>query len=107
MIHTFEQICTRTLANPNETAPEAAMPQAAWETPFRDAVQGLRPPYTPETLSWWLQTTHPRAPANGAPQASPPLHNHHGGKRKGKEWLAAMGRGEGQGSRQAPTGTGH
>ena len=61
MIHTFEEILTRTPANPNETAPEAVMPQTAWEALLQEAVQGLRRPYTPDTLSWWLQTTHPRA----------------------------------------------
>ena len=29
MTHTLEEIRTRTPANPNKTAPEAAMPQAA------------------------------------------------------------------------------
>ena len=47
MVHTFEEICTCTPASPNEAAPEAAMPQAAWEALLRDAVQGLRPPPTP------------------------------------------------------------
>ena len=31
MVHTFEEVRTRTPANPNEAAPEAIMPQAAWE----------------------------------------------------------------------------
>ena len=46
------------------------MPQAAWEALLRDAVQGLRPPYTPQALRQWLQATHPQAWAAGAP--SPP-----------------------------------
>ena len=29
MVHTFEEVRTRIPANPNEAAPEAAMPQAA------------------------------------------------------------------------------
>ena len=41
MVHTFEEIRTRTPANPNEAAPEAAMPQAACEALLRYAVQGL------------------------------------------------------------------
>ena len=41
---------TRTPANPNEAALEAVMPQAAWEALLREAVKGLRRPYTPETL---------------------------------------------------------
>ena len=50
------------------------MPQAAWEALLRDAVEGLRPPYTPQDLRRWLQDTHPRAWAIGAP--SPPRHHH-------------------------------
>ena len=66
MVHTFKEICTRTRANPNEAAPEAIMPQAACEALPRDAVQGLRPPYTPQTLRQWLQATHPQGSAIGA-----------------------------------------
>ena len=46
MVHTFEEMRTRTPADPNEAALEATMQQAAWEALLRDAVQGLRPPYT-------------------------------------------------------------
>ena len=83
MVHTFEEICTRTPGNPNQAAPEAAMPQAAWEALLRDEVKGLRPPYTPRTLHQWLQTTQPRALAIGAQQAPPPPHHYHTGKGKG------------------------
>ena len=41
MTHTFEEIVTRTPGNPNETALEATMPQAAWEALLGNAVQGL------------------------------------------------------------------
>ena len=84
MVHIFEEIRTRTSAKSKEAIPEAAMPQAAWEVLLRKAVQGLCPPYTPETLCRWLQTTHPQAWAIGAPQAPPPPHHHHTGKGKGK-----------------------
>ena len=80
MVHTFEEMRNRTPADPNEAAPEAIMPQAAWEAVFRDAVQGLCPPYTPQALRQWLQATRPQAWAIGAP--SPP-HYHH--TRKGKD----------------------
>ena len=50
MVHTLEEVRTRTPADPNEAAPEAIMPQAAWEALLRDAVQGLRPTYTPQAL---------------------------------------------------------
>ena len=83
MVHTFEEMRSRTPADPNEAAPEAIMPQAVWGALLRDGVQGLRPPYTPQALRQWLQATHPQAWASGAP--SPP-HQHHTrkGKNKGK-----------------------
>ena len=84
MVHTFAEIRTRIPADPNEAAPEAIMPQAAWEALLREAVQGLRPPYTPRTLPPWLQGTHPQAWAIG-----PPPH------REGK----GHGQGEGKGQR--------
>ena len=96
LVHTLENIRTRTPANPNEAAPEAAMQQTAWETLHQDAVQGLRPPYTPETLRRWLQTTHPQVWAIGAPQPPTPPHHHHTGKGKGK------GRARGKGARRGP-----
>ena len=49
-MHTLEEMRTPTPADPNEAAPEAIMPQAAWEALLRDAVQGLCPPYTPQAL---------------------------------------------------------
>ena len=80
VVHTFEEMRTRTPADPNKAAPEAIMPQAAWEALLRDAVQGLLPPYTPQALRQWLQATQPQAWAIGAP--SPPRHRH---TRKGKD----------------------
>ena len=86
MVHTFEEVRTRTPANPNEAAPEAIMPQAAWEALLRDAVQGLRPPYTPQALRQWLQATHPQAWAAGVPSPPRPSCHHHTrmGQDKGK-----------------------
>ena len=83
MVHTFEEMRTRTPADLNEAALEAIMPQAAWEALLRDAVQGLRPPYTPQALRQWLQATHPYAWAIGAPSPSRPSRHHH--TRKGKD----------------------
>ena len=102
MVHTFEEICTRTPANPNEAAPEAAIPQAAWEALLRDAVQGLRPPHTRKTLHQWLQTTHLQAWAIEAPQAPfPPNHHHTGrGKDKGKGREREGNRHPGKGARR-------
>ena len=84
MIPTFEDILIRTPANPIKTNPEATMPQTAWKAVLWDAVQDLCRPYTPEALRRWLQTTHPRAWAIGAPQASPPPPRQHTEKEKGK-----------------------
>ena len=80
MVHTFERMRTRTPADPNEAAPEAIMPQAAWEALLRDSVQGLGTPYTPQALRQWLQATHPQAWA--IDPSSPPRHRH---TRKGKD----------------------
>ena len=83
MVHTFEEMSTRTPADPNKAAPEAIMPQAAWEALLRDAVQGLRPPYTPQALRQWLQNTHSQAWAIGAPSRARPSRHHH--TRKGED----------------------
>ena len=101
MVHTFEEVRTRTTSDPNEAAPEPIMPQAAWEALLRDAVQGLRPPYTPKTLRQWLQATHPQARAIGSP---PPPHQHHTGKGKGTgKGRARDGKGHsGKGARRGP-----
>ena len=72
MVHTSEEVRTRTPADPNEAAREAIMPQAAWEALLRDAVQGLRPRYTPGTLCQWLQATLPQALASAPPRPTPP-----------------------------------
>ena len=102
MVHTFEEICTRTPANPNKAAPEAIMLQAAWEALLQDGVQGLRRSHTPETLRRWLQTTLPQAWAMGAPQPPPLPHQHHTGKGKGKgKGGAREGKGQpGKGARR-------
>ena len=102
MVHTFEEVRTRTPANPYEATPEAITPQAACEALLRDAVQGLRPPYTPQALRQWLQATHPQAWAIGAPP--PPPHHHHTGKGKGTGKGRARDRKghAGKGARKAP-----
>ena len=83
MAHTFEKIRTRTPTNPNEAAPDATMPQAAWKALLRDAVQGLCPPYTPQTLLQSLQATHPQAWAISARRDPCPTDHHHIEKGKG------------------------
>ena len=98
-MHTFEEICTRSPANPKEAPLDDTMPQAAWEALLWDTVQGPRPPNTPETLRRWLQTTDPQAWAIDAPQASPPGHHHHIGKGRG------MGKGR-DGDRKGHSGKG-
>ena len=101
VVHTLQEIRTRTPANPNKASRETAMPQAAWEDLLRDAVQGLRRPHTPETLRRWLQTTHRQAWAIGAPQAAPPTPPppHREGK--------GQGQGKGKGSEAGSDPRGH
>ena len=94
MVHTFEEVPTRTPANPNEAAPEAIMPQAAGEALLRDAVQGLHPPYTPQALRQWLQATQPQAWAAGAPSPARPSRHHH--TRKGQD----KGKGRARGTKE-------
>ena len=100
-VHTFVEVRTRTPADSNQAAPEAIMPQAAWEALLRDEVQGLCPPYTPQALRQWLQATHPQASAIGAP---PPPHHHVTGKGKGtgKERARDRKRHPGKGPRRGP-----
>ena len=102
MVHTFEEVRTRTPANPYEAAPESIMPQAAWEALLRDAVQGLRPPYTPQALRQWLQATHPQGLGHRRPPPRP--HHHHTGKGKGTGKGRARDRKgqSGKGARKGP-----
>ena len=83
MVHTLVAIRTRTPTSPNEVVPEAAMPQAAQEALLQDAVQGFRPPNSPETLRRLLRTTHPQTWAIDPPQPPPPPHHQHTGKGNG------------------------
>ena len=83
MVHTLGEVRDRTPADPNKAAPEAIMPQAAWEALLRDAVQGLLPPWTPQALRQWLQATQPQAWAVGAPSPPRPSRHHH--TRKGED----------------------
>ena len=105
MVHNFEEVRTHTAADPNEAAPEAIMPKAAREALFRDAVQGLRPPYTPRTLCQWLQATHPQAWAIGDPPPTPPPPHREGkghGQGEGKGQIGTLR----QGGTEAPKVTG-
>ena len=96
MIHTFDQIRTRTPADP-KTAPEAVMPQAAREALLRDAVQDLHPPLHPRNPPQ-VAPDHPapgmghRRPT-GLATTPPPAH------REGK----GQGEGPRQGGEERPT----
>ena len=110
MLHTLEEVRTRTPADPNKAAPEAIMPQAAWEALLRDEVQGRRSPYTLRTLRQWLQTTHPQAWASGPPPPTTTPGRERARARGGQGAegdTPARGHGSAQGDRQAPIGTGH
>ena len=104
MGHTFEEIRTRTPANPNEAAPDATMPQAERKALLRDTVQGLRPRYTPQTLRQWLQASHPQAWAIGAPKAPPPTPPppHREGKATAKRRARDRKGHSGKGARKGP-----
>ena len=102
MVHTFEEVRTRNPANPYEAAPEAIMPQAAWDALLRDAVQGLRPPYTPRTLRQWVQSTPAQAWAIAPPPPTPPP-PHREGKGHGQgEGNGQKGTHSGKGARKGP-----
>ena len=105
MVHTFEEIRTRTPANPNEAAPEAIMPQAAWEALLWDGVHGLCPPYTPQKPS----ANGSRPPTSRPEPSAPPPHGtpttpgregHGQGEGKGQEGTLR------QGGREEPKVTG-
>ena len=68
MVHTFEEMRTRTPTDPNEAALEAIMPQAAWEALFCDAVQAPRPPTPPKPSANGFRPPTPRP----GPSAPPP-----------------------------------
>ena len=105
MVHTFEELRTRTPANPNEAASEAVMPQAAWEALLRDAVQDLRPPYTPKNpLPGAPDHPSPGVHRPSAPhRPPPPPHHHYTGERKGTGKESARD-GEGQPGKGASKG---
>ena len=103
MVHTFGEMRTHDPTDPNKAAPEAIMPQAAWEALLRDAVQGLRPPYTPQALRQWPQAAQPQAWANGAPSPPRPSRHHH--TRKGKDKGKGKARDtKGHSGKRAPRG---
>ena len=93
MVHTLEEIRTRTPVNPSEAALEATMPQAAWEALLRDAFQDLRPPLHPPNPPP-VAHDHPppgvghRRPTGPPPTPPPP-------DREGK----GHGQGEGKGQK--------
>ena len=85
--HTFEKILTRTPVDPDDPAPLAVIPQRAWEALLRDAIQGLRRPYTPETIRRWLQDPRPQGMGHRRPTdlatTPPPAHRKGRGQREG------------------------
>ena len=113
MVHTIEEVRTRTHADPNEAAPEAIMPQAAWEALLRSAVQGLCPPCGPRTVRQWLQANPPQAWAISPPPPNPtttPAGRERARARGGQgaeRDTPARGHRSAQGDRQAPIVTGH
>ena len=80
------------------------MPRRAWETLLRDVVQGLRPPYTPESVRPWLQISKHGPWAPPRPGHYPTTRPRERYRAKGRP--AAKGRGKAQGDGNTPTGTG-
>ena len=111
MVHTFEEVRTRTPAKPYEATPEAIMPQPAWKALLRDADQGLRPPYSRKALSQWLQATQPHAWAIGAPPLHPTTttpdreRSQAGGGQGAERDTQARGHGRAPSEGQEPIGT--
>ena len=97
MVHTSEEVRTRTPADLNEATLEAIKPQAAWEALLRDAVQGLRPPYTHRPSA---DGSRPPVPRPG-PSAPPP---HPATTTPGR---GRVGAGEGQGIATGTQARGH
>ena len=77
MVHTFEEVRTRTPANPNEAAPEAIMPQEHGRPSSAVRSRASAPPTAPKALRQWLRATHPQAWAAGAPSPPRPSRHHH------------------------------
>ena len=97
-MHTFEEIRICSPVDPNVAAPEAAIPQAAWEALLRNMVQGLCPPYTPRIRR--LAPDHPppgmgHPRPTGPPHTPPPPHQqwkrHRQGEGKGREGTPRQG----------------
>ena len=108
MVHTDEEIRTRTPANSNEVAPEAIMRQAARKALLPDAVQGLRPPYTPQNRPP-MGPGHPPPGVGpwrhtGPPPTQPPPHREGKGHRRGEGtgWKGTLR----QGGKEGPKVTG-
>ena len=104
MVHIFEDIRTCTPANHNEAALGATMPQAAWEALLRDAVQRLRPSYTPQNPPPVAPDHPPPGVGHWRPTGPPPPHQHHTRKAKGTgKGRARDGKGHpGKGARKGP-----
>ena len=105
MVHTFQEIRTRTPANPKQAAPGGCHAAGGMGSPLPGRGPGPPPPQTPEeNPRRWLQTTHYQAWAINAPQPPPPSHHNHTRKVKGKgKGRAREGKGHpGQGARRGP-----
>ena len=102
MVHTFEEMRTSTPADPNEAAPEANMLQAAWEALLGDAVQGLRPPYTPKPSANGSSPPTPR-PGPSAPPLHPATTTPGRGRTRAREGQGTAGGTQARGHGGAPS----
>ena len=104
MVHTFEEIRTAPPPTPTRLPQRPPCRRRHEEPSSGTRSRASAPPYTRKTLRRWLQTTHPRAWAIGAPQPPPPPQDHHIGEGKGTgKRRARDGKGRpGEGARRGP-----
>ena len=112
-MQTFEEVRNRTPADPNKPAPEATLPQPAWDAVLRDAVQGLRPPYTPQSPAPMASGHPPPGLGHWRPPLGPTTTTPGEGRARARGGQGterdtqARGRGRAPSEGQTPIGTGH
>ena len=107
MVHIFEEVRTRTPVVPNEAAPEAIMPQAAWGPSSATQSKASAPPTPPKPSANGSRPPTPRPGPSAPPPTLPPPHRegegHGQGEGKGQQGTLRQGGTE----EQAPIRTGH
>ena len=113
MVHTFEEVCTRTPADPNEAAPGGHHAAGGMGGPPPGSGPGPVPPLHPPNPPPMAPSPQPPGLCQRRPHPTPPPPHREGkghgqGEGKGQRGtLWQRGQGSAQGDRQAPIGTGH